>query len=59
MITRCTADIRGNSSVYLVARHLQSAYLPAEDTGFCLVRAATAGAVRALNDECSFALDRN
>jgi hypothetical protein len=39
-------------------QYLHSAYLPAEDTCFCLFRAATAEAVRALNDEASFALDR-
>jgi hypothetical protein len=39
-------------------RYLHSVYLPAEDTCFCLFRAATAEAVRALNDEASFALDR-
>jgi Protein of unknown function (DUF4242) len=39
-------------------QYLQSAYLPTEDTCFCLFRAATADAVRALNDEADFALDR-
>jgi hypothetical protein len=39
-------------------QYLLSAYLPAEDTCFCLFRAATAEAVRALNDEACFALDR-
>lgn len=39
-------------------QYLHSAYLPAEDTCFCLFRAATAEAVRALNEEASFALDR-
>jgi hypothetical protein len=39
-------------------QYLHSAYLPAEDTCFCLFRAATAEAVRALNDEASFAIDR-
>ena len=39
-------------------QYLHSAYLPDEDTCFCLFRAATAEAVRALNDEASFALDR-
>lgn len=38
--------------------YLHSAYLPAEDTCFCLFRAATAEAVRALNEEASFALER-
>jgi len=39
-------------------QYLHSAYLPTEDTCFCLFRAATADAVRALNDEAGFALDR-
>ena len=39
-------------------QYLHSIYLPAEDTCFCLFRAATAEAVDALNDEASFALDR-
>jgi hypothetical protein len=39
-------------------QYLYSAYLPGEDTCFCLFRAATADAVRALNDESGFALDR-
>ena len=39
-------------------QYLHSAYLPAEDTCFCLFHAASAEAVRALNDEASFALDR-
>jgi uncharacterized protein DUF4242 len=39
-------------------QYLYSAYLPAEDTCFCLFRASTAAAVSALNDETSFALDR-
>jgi hypothetical protein len=39
-------------------QYLHSVYLPAEDTCFCLFRAATAEAVHALNDEASFALDR-
>jgi hypothetical protein len=38
--------------------YLHSAYLPTEDTCFCLFRATTADAVRALNDEAGFALDR-
>ena len=39
-------------------QYLHSVYLPAEDTCFCLFRAATAEVIRALNDEASFALDR-
>jgi len=38
--------------------YLLSAYLAGEDTCFCLFQAATADAVRALNDEADFAFDR-
>jgi hypothetical protein len=38
--------------------YLQSAYLPTEDTCFCLFRAPSAEAVRAVNRESGFALDR-
>src|SRR5260370_24682102 len=39
-------------------QYLHSAYLPTEDTCFCLFQAATADGVRALNEEAGFALDR-
>jgi hypothetical protein len=39
-------------------RYLYSAYLPTEDTCFCLFRAPSAEAVRAINDEGGFAFDR-
>ena len=39
-------------------QYLHSTYLPTEDTCFCLFRAVDAEAVRALNDEAGFALDR-
>jgi hypothetical protein len=39
-------------------QYLYSAYLPSEDTCFCLFHAATADAVLALNEESGFALDR-
>ena len=39
-------------------QYLHSVDLPAEDTCFCLFRAATAEVIRALNDEAGFALDR-
>jgi hypothetical protein len=50
--------LSANSGAASEVQYLHSAYLPAEDTCFCLFRAATAEAVRALNDEASFALDR-
>jgi len=39
-------------------RYLYSAYLSTEDTCFCLFLAPSAEAVRAVNREASFALDR-
>src|ERR1700729_2574417 len=53
---RCTlaAESRSGEGV----RYLYSAYMPAEDTCFCLFQGATADAVRALNEEAGFALDR-
>jgi len=38
--------------------YLYSAYLPSEDTCFCLFRAASPDAVRAVNSQARFALDR-
>jgi hypothetical protein len=39
-------------------QYLYSAYLPAEDTCFCLFRAPSSLAVRELNHRAGFALDR-
>jgi Protein of unknown function (DUF4242) len=39
-------------------RYLYSAYLPTEDTCFCLFRAPSADAVRAVNHHGQFAFDR-
>ena len=39
-------------------RYLLSAYLPTEDTCFCLFQAASAGAVQAVNEQAHFAYDR-
>jgi hypothetical protein len=39
-------------------QYLYSAYLPSEDTCFCLFRAASSDAVRAVNSRAQFALDR-
>jgi hypothetical protein len=39
-------------------QYLHSAYLPTEDTCFCLFRAPSSDAVRAVNGEGHFALDR-
>jgi hypothetical protein len=50
----CAASAEAGAGVH----YLQSAYLPTEDTCFCLFRAVTADAVRALNNEAEFALDR-
>lgn len=50
--------LSGRSGQPSRVRYLHSAYLPTEDTCFCLFGAATADAVRALNDKAGFALDR-
>lgn len=39
-------------------RYLQSAYLPSEDTCFCLFLAPSSDAVRQVNDDGEFPLDR-
>lgn len=52
----CTLSAKSGSASEV--QYLHCAYLPAEDTCFCLFRAATADAVCALNDEAGFALDR-
>ena len=39
-------------------RYLHSTYLPSEDTCFCLFRASSSDAVRALNDAAGLAVDR-
>jgi hypothetical protein len=39
-------------------RYLYSAYLPTEDTCFCLFQAASSDAVRSVNEQAHFALDR-
>ena len=39
-------------------RYLYSAYLPTEDTCFCLFRSPSSDAVRQVNSEAHFALDR-
>jgi hypothetical protein len=52
----CTLSARSGSAPKV--QYLYSAYLPTEDTCFCLFRAATADAVHAVNDEAACALDR-
>jgi hypothetical protein len=51
-------SLRARSGSALSPQYLLSAYLPAEDTCFCLFRAATADAVRGLNHEAELPLDR-
>jgi Protein of unknown function (DUF4242) len=50
--------ISAESGAASEVQYLLSAYLPTEDTCFCLFRAAAADIVRALNDKADFALDR-
>jgi uncharacterized protein DUF4242 len=53
-LCRLSAESDATSTVL----YLNSAYLPAEDTCFCLFGAGTAEAVRAVNDAADFAFDR-
>jgi hypothetical protein len=55
LVARLCAD-RGHAR--LGVTYLHSAYLPAEDTCFCLFRAPSSDAVRAVNREARFPLDR-
>jgi Protein of unknown function (DUF4242) len=50
----CTDSGTSGSAV----QYLQSTYLPGEDTCFCVFRARSADAVRAINSQAEFALDR-
>jgi|ERR1022692_1183299 hypothetical protein len=56
-LAKCCAP-SARSGVASEVQYLYSAYLPTEDTCFCLFRASTAEAVSALNSEADFALDR-
>jgi len=51
---RCTEGRSPGDGV----EYLQSAYLPIEDTCFCLFRAGSIEAVVAINKEAGFAIDR-
>ncbi len=50
----CAGSDRTDAGV----RYLYSAYLPTEDTCFCLFRAESSDAVRAVNNHAHFGLDR-
>jgi hypothetical protein len=54
-VARLCADV---SRPGLGVQYLHSVYLPTEDTCFCLFRATSAEAVREVNREADFALDR-
>jgi hypothetical protein len=54
-VTRQCADVH---SAGTDVRYLYSAYLPSEDTCFCLFSAVSSEAVRAVNDLAGFPLDR-
>lgn len=56
----CALACRPGSERESVAqvRYLSSAYLPTENTCICLFLAQDADAVRSVNDEAGFALDR-
>jgi Protein of unknown function (DUF4242) len=50
----CTESGTSHSGI----QYLQSTYLPSEDTCFCVFRARSADAVRAINRVAGFAFDR-
>ena len=50
----CAKADQGGAAV----QYLHSAYLPTEDTCFCLFRAASAGDVSAVNRAAAFSFDR-
>ncbi len=54
----CALSDAPDSAAAAQVQYLHSTYLPSEDTCFCLFRASTADAVRALNEAAEFALDR-
>jgi hypothetical protein len=54
-VTRQCTDARSTGSE---VRYLYSAYLPSEDTCFCLFGAVSSEAVREVNDLAGFPLDR-
>ena len=56
--TRTAALCVGREHPDADVQYLYSAYLPTEDTCFCLFRASSVDAVRAVNVEADFALDR-
>ena len=53
-VARICAGQTGETAV----RYLQSIYVPAEDTCFCVFQALSSDAVRAVNDAGHFSLDR-
>ena len=52
----CERSVQSQSDTPI--EYLHSAYLPSEETCFCLFRASTADAVRSLNAEAGFAFER-
>jgi hypothetical protein len=54
-VARICAAVEGAGPPVL---YLQSLYLPTEETCFCLFQAPSPDAIRAVNDEGRFALDR-
>jgi hypothetical protein len=52
------ARICARQSGVTAVRYLQSVYVPAEDTCFCVFQALSSDAVLAVNDAGRFSLDR-
>ena len=54
----CALSMEQKPGLATDVQYLHSVYLPTEDTCFCLFRAPSADAVRAVNDDADFPLDR-
>ena len=57
-VARLTRFCANTSRSGVGVEYVQSAYLPTEDTCFCLFRARSADAVHAINSQADFAFDR-
>src|SRR3954453_15067025 len=54
----CAGPTRSSLGSSLGVQYLHSAYVPSEDTCFCLFRGPSSDAVRQINTEADFSLDR-
>jgi hypothetical protein len=57
-VSRLAAACRESTGGATPVRYLHTTFVPAEDTCFCLLQAASASAVREVNCSADFAFDR-